>query len=331
MPLITLINNKSFSAEDGTTILDAAAKEGIHIAYSCKSGRCSTCKCKVLSGASIALEPEIGLSADETAGGWILSCVRIATASMTLEIADVIDVILPPVKTLPCRIQSITYFTDDIIQVLLRLPPSSNFSYLPGQYIDVIGPNGIRRSYSLASVDPVNQILELHIRAVANGLMSEYWFRQAKTNDLLRLNGPLGTFFLRNIENRDLVFLATGTGIAPVKSMVAALSSTTDGPAPKSITVFWGARKQSDIYFDFNTVAKNIHFIPVLSQPDTSWEGAKGYVQHALLDRQYQLSEATVYACGSPNMIHDARLLLLNSGLPGDQFNSDAFVCSAKN
>ena len=197
----------------------------------------------MISGTSVALHEELGLTESEKAEGWILSCVRSATSDMVLEVEDLGGVSLPAAKTVPCRIQELKRLANDVMQIRLHLPPTADFSYLPGQYIDVIGPAGIRRSYSLANAHGTDKHLELHVRAVPGGAMSEYWFQQAKVNDLLRLNGPLGTFFLRQVAGLDLVFLATGTGIAPVKSMFEGISALSADKQPRSVTLYWGGRK----------------------------------------------------------------------------------------
>jgi CDP-4-dehydro-6-deoxyglucose reductase len=212
---------------------------------------------------------------------------------------------------------------------MLRLPPSAEFSFIPGQYIDIIGPSGVRRSYSLANASFGDKALELHIRAVESGVMSDYWFKDAKVNDLLRLHGPLGTFFLREYEDLDLVFLATGTGIAPVKAITQSLVGTPPDLAPRSITVFWGGRTIKDLYFDPHEILAGHRFIPVLSRPPLGWAGASGYVQNAFLASQPDLARTAVYACGSHAMICGAKSSLLSAGLPYNRFFSDAFLPSA--
>lgn len=331
MAIIALSSGKSFPTPAGTTILEAAAQAKVALPYSCKTGRCSTCKCKVLSGTTHALYPETGLSDFEKADGWILSCVRTAETDVLLEVDDLDGVVLPAAKTWPCRISEVKQLAPDVMQVLLRLPPSADFDFISGQYIDIIGPGGIRRSYSLANAACKNKMLELNIRAVDGGAMSDYWFNQAKQNDLLRLNGPLGTFLLRDVAGIDLIFLATGTGIAPVKAMLESLAHYPSDKQPKSTTVLWGGRYPSDFYLAVNEIAADFSYIPVLSRPDDKWGGEIGYVQDVLLKTVPDLLNAAVYACGSDAMIHSAQKSLLAAGLPANRFYSDAFVCSSSN
>jgi CDP-4-dehydro-6-deoxyglucose reductase len=274
---------------------------------------------------------ESGLTAAELADGWILTCARTADSDVSLEAESLGRVTLPPVKTLPCRIAQLERLAPDVLRVVLRLPPTAGFTYIPGQYIDVIGPNSIRRSYSLANAPTANSLLELHIRAVENGAMSRFWFNEAKVNDLLRLNGPLGTFFLRETANVDLVFLATGTGIAPVRAILESLEHLPEEHSPRSVTVLWGGRNAQDLYLDIAAIHGSHTYVPVQSRPDAKWSGQAGYVQDVLLRLNPDLKNAAVYACGSDAMISSARQGLVEAGLPPKRFYSDAFVCSGTN
>jgi CDP-4-dehydro-6-deoxyglucose reductase len=329
MSVITLSNGAQFASDTAESLLDGAMRANVALAYSCRVGRCSSCKCRVLSGESTSGNEETGLSDQEKADGWILSCVRYATSDMVLEVEDLGGVTLPQVKTLPCRIHSLERLAPDVLQVVLRLPPASTFSFLPGQYIEVIGQAGVRRSYSLANANAADKLLELHIRAVPGGAMSQYWFEQAKPNDLLRLNGPMGTFFLRQVAGRDLVFFATGTGIAPVKAMLSGMDALPLAERPRSATVYWGGRTPADLYFDVSRIGNLQRYVPVLSRAADSWAGARGHVQDVHLAEPADVRETVVYACGSDAMIRSAREALLAAGLPQQRFLSDAFVCSA--
>lgn len=329
MTIITISSGRSFESEPGEVLLDAAKRGGVTIGYSCRTGRCSSCKSKVVSGTTARLQDELGLNADEKTAGWILSCVRTAETDLSLEVDDLGELALPEVKTLPCRIHAIEKLASDVLKVTLRLPPTANFPFYPGQYVDVLGPGGLRRSYSLANAPGADKLLELHVRAVPGGLMSEYWFSQAKVNDLLRLNGPLGTFFLRGSAGLDVIFLATGTGIAPVKAMLEGMSQLSAEERPRSVKVYWGGRTLEDHYLDVAAMDNLDRYVPVLSRGADDWAGARGHVQQVLMSDVTDFSQALVYACGSDLMIHDARSALLAAGLPARRFFSDAFVSSA--
>jgi len=329
MPQISLSNGVSFPAESTESFLDAATRAGVTMAYSCRNGRCSSCKCKLVAGATTLLSDELGLTDKEKAEGWILGCVRAAAdEGVVLETEDLGGIQPPAARTIPCRIQSLTPLAADVVKVVLRLPPTIDFAFLPGQYVDVIG-NGVRRSYSLANASARDKLLELHIRAVPGGAMSAYWFGQAKANDLLRLNGPLGTFFLRHAGGRDLVFLVTGTGIAPAKAILESIDALPEAERPRSITLYWGGRTPADMYWDGAGITAAYRHVPVLSRAAPDWAGVRGYVQDACLADGFDLSRTIVYACGSDAMIHSSKEVLTGAGLPERYFYSDAFVCSA--
>jgi CDP-4-dehydro-6-deoxyglucose reductase len=325
---ITTSSGRSFEARDNEPLLDAALRQGVVLDYSCRTGRCSSCKGRVRSGTTVAAHDELGLSAEDKAHGFILTCVRQACSPVELEIDDLGDFVLPEPKTLPCRIQSIERLSHDVVRVMLRLPPTSVLDFLPGQYIDVIGPEGLRRSYSIANAPRTDKQIELHIREVTDGAMSRYWFEQAKANDLLRLRGPLGTFFLRGQAGKDLVLLATGTGIAPVKAVLEGMAGLADDVRPRSVVVYWGGRHREDLYWQ-PPEQPGVRFAPVLSRADDTWSGACGHVQDVMLREHAYLADTLVYACGSDTMIHSAQAKLHLAGLPERQFHSDAFVCSA--
>jgi CDP-4-dehydro-6-deoxyglucose reductase, E3 len=330
MHTISLPSGKNFLMESGVSILDGAARQSISLPYSCKTGRCRTCKCKVIDGETEALQEEVGLSVTEKAEGWILSCVRTVLTDLSLDLEDLGELALPDHKTLPCRINSLDKVAPDVLRVMLRLPPTAEFKFIPGQYINLMRNGGVRRSYSLANSRFDGKQLELHIRAVNGGVMSQYWFKHAKVNDLLHLSGPHGTFCLRDIAGLDLIFLATGTGIAPVKAILESIVDVAVEKLPRSVTVLWGGRTPQDLYFDVAAwIPGHFNFVPVLSRADEQWTGARGHVQQVLLTLLPDLRHAAVYACGSDVMIRDAQITLTAAGLAGHRFYSDAFVCSA--
>jgi CDP-4-dehydro-6-deoxyglucose reductase len=319
---------KAFSQSAGQTLLDAAAKSSIGLPYSCKTGRCSTCKCKVISGQSVKTVDELGLTSEEKAQGFILSCVRSALTDMLIDVEDLGDQVIPEVKTLPTRISSLDKLAPDVLSIKLRFPPNTPFTFLAGQYVDVIGPGGIRRSYSVANAPASDNQLELHIRSVESGVMSRYWFDHAKVNDLLRISGPLGSFFARPLTGLHLVFLATGTGIAPVKAMLEKLANAPFNEQPLSVSLYWGGREPQDLYADPSQWHPSLRYVPVLSRPSGDWIGARGHVQNSLLNDEPDWANTVVYACGSDAMIQSAKAELTEAGLPTNRFYSDAFVPS---
>lgn len=330
MPTVFLQQGATFEALEEESLLDAALRQGVSLPYSCRTGRCNTCKCRLVEGQTRLRHDELGLTEAEKQAGWILSCARAAVTDVVVQAQDLGGAVLPPRKTLPCRIDALGLCAPDVMRVMLRLPPSSDFAFLPGQYIEIIGPQGLRRSYSIANASAQGKQLELHIRAVPQGVLSRYWFEEAKAGDLLRLYGPLGTFFMRPCTGRDVIFLATGTGMAPVKAMLEALNAEAGAlQQPRSVTVYWGGRTLSDLYWPGLNDFQGIRYVPVLSRADASWSGARGHVQDRALDDHAHFDQAVVYACGAEAMIRSAFSALTQAGLPAERFYADAFVCSA--
>lgn len=332
MSLITLSNGVTFSAEAGTSLLDAALAQGIVLEHSCRTGRCGSCKARVTRGSTSPLRARIALSDEEAHHHWTLTCTDEASTDVHLDIEDLGALAGIETRVVPARIDKLERLADDVVRVQLRLPPRSPLKFLAGQYIDVTSPAGIRRSYSIASAASDDRI-ELQVRRVDGGQLSAYWFEQAQVNDLLRFNGPRGTFFLRPAAGLDVIFLATGTGIAPILSMLAQLASTPESERPRSVALYWGGRHREDHYLDPSPALPGLRYVPVMSRGDIDWDGARGHVQDVLAHdvahgRAPALAGAVVYACGSEAMIHGARNLLCDAGLPARRFFSDAFVSS---
>lgn len=330
MPTIQLASGKTFTAGDQDSLLDAALNAGVTFDHSCRSGRCHACKARLLSGQTEILHDETGLSRSDHASGWILTCARRAVSDITLDINVLEGVTLFPARTYPCKIQTLERVAPDVLNVVLRLPPTQVLQYSAGQYVDIVRRDGLRRSYSLANVQTAANTVELHIRQVPDGAMSHYWFSEARPNDLLQLKGPLGSFVLRDTPDYDLIFLATGTGIAPVKAMLGHLANPTNiQSVPRSITVVWGGRQPADLYWNPHTTGVALRYLPVLSRAGADWQGERGHVQNVLLAHHPDLTRAVVYACGSNDMIESAQTALVSAGLDPKHFHSDAFLCSA--
>jgi CDP-4-dehydro-6-deoxyglucose reductase len=323
---VTMLSGKAFDAQGGQSILEAAEDAGNSLPYSCRTGRCSSCKCRIVGPTTLKFD-ELGLTDAEKQSGWKLTCARVPTGDVKLDINDLGDIDLPKSKVVPAKIDQLTYLTDDILKLCLRLPPKAQFRFIPGQYINLIGKNGLQRSYSLAS-DSNGQVLEMHVRRVPNGIMSEHLFENAKVDDLLRISGPHGTFVLRPLAESDLIFVATGTGIGPVKSMIEQIESMPADQVPQSIKILWGMRREGEIYWSPRDKLRQVDFIPVLSKAADSWNGERGYVQDVLFRSDVITSQTYIYACGSEAMINATRSMALSAGLTEEHFYSDSFVAS---
>ncbi|WP_322966118.1 FAD-binding oxidoreductase [Sphingomonas fuzhouensis] len=328
MPIISLSNGRSFDADSATSILDSARAAGVALEYSCRTGRCGICKSLVLKGETrILRSEEESLTDDEVAQGLILTCCRSATNDVSLDIEPLDRVAGLEIRTMPSRVVTIDRLAPDIVRIILKTPPASPMRFLPGQYIDVLA-DGVRRSYSLANAPREDALLELIVKRYPGGRLSDYWFERAKPNDLVRIEGPFGTFFLRDEAPTNILFLATGTGIAPVKALLEELAADPARAARHRISVFWGNRAAESFCWDPVGLGLDIGVHHLLSDRQAAWPGRRGYVQDAAIAAGVDVEDTVVYACGSQSMIASAREALLGLGLPPRRFFSDAFVSS---
>jgi CDP-4-dehydro-6-deoxyglucose reductase len=322
---ISLKNNKSFVCDKDTTIFQAAKASGIVLEHSCLTARCRSCIVKISNGATINNQDELVLSDDEKNNNYVLSCNAKPISNLDLDLEDLGDITFYEKRIVPAKVKSLELITDDVLKVIFRLPPTANFNFISGQYVNLI-KGAINRSYSVASSASVSSELEFFIKKYENGLMSQYWFHEAKVNDLLRIEGPLGSFFLRETKKKHIIFLATGTGVAPIKAILEELESIGfEGIGENKIWVFVGARYEKDLFW-VPKLNSRITYIPTLSRAHDDWQGVRGYVQDIVLQQDIDLKDAQVYACGSNEMIESARKLLIMNSLEEHQFYSDAFV-----
>lgn len=315
----------TFLAEVGQTILDAATANGLHFAYSCKTGQCGVCLSNLLSGEVKEIQPQLALLENDRVQNGILTCCCEAQTDVLVDAEDLTALKDIEIKTLPVRIKSIELKVKDIVEVILRFPPTAQFKFLEGQYIEVIGQTGLRRSYSIASICGCKE-LTLLIKRFENGAMSEYWFNQAVVNDLLRIEGPKGTFYVRDMYV-PLVFLATGTGIAPIISILNRMDQ--EGFRQDSfIKIYWGNRNPNEFVWEPSYKNIKVELICVLSRESECWNGDVGYIQNIALNQIDFIENVHVYACGSNEMIKASKLMFVEKGLKSNYFYSDAFVQS---
>lgn len=323
--LVYTTENKKFDWQGEETVLDAALASGLVFEYSCKNGQCGVCKTTLLKGEIIEKQGQLALTEQDRKERKFLTCCCVPVTDIEIDAADLSALHDIEVKTLPARVNHITYLSDNIVEIKLRLPPTAKFQFIEGQYVDVIW-GAIRRSYSIASISSDKE-LNFLIKFFENGQMSDYWFNQAKVNDLLRIEGPKGTFFLRD-TGKPLIFLATGTGIAPVKSILSKLENDPDYRQLQTIEVYWGNRSPDEFVWEVSFKKLKIDFHNVLSRPVDSWSGEIGYVQNVALAKRQNIDDVVVYACGSNAMIQSAKKRFLEFGLLEGNFHSDAFVQS---
>jgi len=323
---------QQFTAEADETILAAALRQGLVMPYGCRDGACGVCKGKVLAGAvdDGKAQPHALTDADRTAGLTLFCCAK-PRGDVTIECRQMGSAADIPVKTLPARIEKMEKLAPDVIEMHLRLPASERLQFLAGHYIDILLKDGKRRSFSLANAPHDDALLQLHIRHVPGGLFTEQVFTTMKVRDILRINGPHGSFTLREDSARPMILLAGGTGFAPIKALVEHAIAE---KCPRPMHIYWGARARADLYMpalpeSWTAQHANIHYVPVLSKPAAGdgWQGRTGLVHQAVMADFPDLSGFQVYACGAPVMIDAARRDFTTlCGLPEDEFFADAFT-----
>ena len=331
-------SGRSFSANAGETLLAAAIRQGVGLPYGCKDGACGSCKCKKLEGSVTHTAHQLkALTPEEEASGLILSCCAVAHSDVVLESRQVTDESAFPVKKMPVRVASLSRLSPDVMAVRLQLPASDVFKYHAGQYVEFLLAGGDRRAYSMANA-PHTQLdtpgVALHIRHMPGGKFTDHVFSAMKEKEILRIEGPFGSFFLREDNDKPIVLLASGTGFAPVKALIEHMQH-------KGITrpavLYWGARRPADLYMNDWVQAKlaempNLRYVPVVSNalPEDAWTGRTGFVHKAVLEDQPDLSGYQVYACGAPVVVESARTeYSALAGLPAEEFFADSFTSEA--
>ncbi|MGA0115335.1 MAG: CDP-6-deoxy-delta-3,4-glucoseen reductase [Burkholderiales bacterium] len=319
-----------FQTERDETVLEAALREGYMLPYGCRNGACGSCKGKVISGAvDHGKSQETALTPAERTQGMALFCQARPLSDLVIECREIGAVKDIPVKTLPCRVQALELVAPDVMRIRLRLPAAERLQFLAGQYIDILLKDGTRRSLSMANPPHDDDLLELHLRNYG-GSFSQHVFTRMKEKDILRFEGPLGTFFLREDSDKPVVLLAGGTGFAPVKAII---EHAIHGNIRRPMVLYRGARHAADLYL--NELPERwqrehgITYVPVLSDAgnEDRWTGRRGLVHHAVMEDLPDLSGHEVYACGAPAMIEAARRDFRDRcGLPDSAFYADAFT-----
>ena len=321
-----------FRADADETILEAALAAGLLLPHSCRDGACGACKGRVVAGeVDHGKVTEGALSADERASGYALFCCAHPRSDLTLQARTVTRAGDIPVKKLPCRVQKLQRLAPDVMLLDLRLPASEAFQFRAGQYIDILLADGQRRSFSIANAPHDAGHVELHVRRIDGGRFTAQVFDTMKDKDILRFEGPLGSFWLREDSTRPILLVAGGTGFAPIKAIVEHARHT---GMSRPITLYWGSRDRAGLYLDqlartWQEAIPGFTYIPVLSEEraEDAWSGRRGLVHQAVLDDHADLSGYEVYACGAPAMVDAARSSFTGTrGLAEEHFFADAFT-----
>ncbi|MBL8515364.1 MAG: CDP-6-deoxy-delta-3,4-glucoseen reductase [Betaproteobacteria bacterium] len=330
---VRLPSGNTFQVDVGETVLAAAMRQNIGLPYGCRNGACGSCKGTIVSG-----EVDYGayqartLTDAEKAQGKALFCCAKPKTDLVLDVREISagDI---QVRTLPCRVEKIDKLAHDVVALKLRLPANERLQFRAGQYIDILLKDGKRRSFSMANAPHADEFIELHIRAVPGGTFSQHVMHEMKERAILRFEGPLGSFCLNEDSDKPIIFMAGGTGFAPIKAIIEhALHAHID----RQMVLYWGARSLRDLYLPdlpakWQREYSHLTFIPVLSDPlpEDHWQGRTGLVHQAILDDFSDMAGYEVYACGAPIMIEVGQRAFAARGLPPEAFFADSFTYAA--
>ncbi|MCK9389478.1 MAG: CDP-6-deoxy-delta-3,4-glucoseen reductase [Sulfuritalea sp.] len=321
----------SFTSDGSDSILQAALDAGLAPPYGCRNGTCGSCKGRVIEGVvDHGSAQDQALSMEDRANGLALFCCAKPLSDLVLECREVGSTGDIPVKIMPCRVEKIERVADDVIVLSLKLPANERLQFLSGQYIEFLLKDGKRRAFSIANAPHDDGLLQLHVRLIAGGEFTGHVFDGMKEKDILRFQGPYGSFFLREESAKPMILLAGGTGFAPIKALV---EHAIHNRIARSMEIYWGARNRAGLYLPelptgWAAAHGHVRYVPVLSDATAqdAWSGRIGLVHRAVLEDHADLSAYQVYACGAPAMIDAARGEFVARGLPPEEIFADAFT-----
>ena len=318
-----------FETQADETILEAALRQGYNLPNACQSGMCGTCIAQVVSGDVVLGDyDDCALTDEDAAAGMVLLCACQPKGDVVLDLPAYEGAKAIAPRTMPARVAHVD-IRGNMALLRLALPKSPPFKFYAGQYADILY-KGTVRSYSLANAPSDNGVMEFHVRLREGGVFSPALFSGSlKVGDVLRVRAPLGAFTLHNNSHKPLIFIATGTGFAPIKSLLHHLRDTDPS---RSVHIYHGAQTADGLYdeaalHELLYLLPNARYTPVLSRADDAWQGARGYITEHVLHDYADLSGYEVYACGSIDMIRASKqAFTAQRGLPETAFYSDAFT-----
>ncbi len=325
-------SHHEFTAESEETVLDAALRQGISLPYGCRNGRCGTCVGRLLSG-EVAYPSGNTEALAEAGADACLICQAVPLSDLSVEVREVDTTDEIEIKTLPCRVVAIDHLAHDVIRLFLKLPDNQRLQFLAGQYLDFILSDGRKRAFSIANAPHDDELIELHIRHVDGGEFTDYVFGKMKEKAVLRIQAPLGSYYLQEDSERPIILMGGGTGFAPMKAIIEHAFHI---GITRPMHLFWGVRSLRDLYLkdlpeNWAQTHRNFRYTPVLSEPDADWAGRTGWVHEAVIADYPDLSGHDLYMSGPPPMINAAKDAFLACGLPADHMYSDAFEYAADN
>lgn len=320
-----------FSTEPGETILEAALRQGIGMPYGCRSGFCGSCIGKLAQG-EVHYPDGRPPRLDDEPEGSVLTCKAMPASNLMLTVREMESAAEIQPRILPCKVVEVTHLSHDVVRIMLKLPEGQRLQFMAGQYLEFLIEGGRRRAFSMANAPHDDECIELHIRHVPGGSFTDWVFSTLKEKAILRIEAPFGGFVLREQSERPMLFIAGGTGFAPIKGQLEhAFAAGTE----RAMELYWGVRAERDLYLADMPKAwekehANFRYVPVLSEPDAGWTGRSGFVHEAVLEDHQDLTAYDIYMAGPPVMIKAAQAAFRDHGVPDEQMFFDSFEYAAK-
>ncbi|MES9834890.1 MAG: CDP-6-deoxy-delta-3,4-glucoseen reductase [Candidatus Thiodiazotropha sp.] len=319
-----------FSVESGEKILDAAVRQGVNLPYGCRNGFCGDCQASLTQGSVDYPDGRPPVMADNSEG-ICYTCQAVPASDLAIEVVEIAQSRDIPIRTMPCKVDRIERLNEDVIRLYLKLPEGERLQFLAGQYLNFILQDGSKRAFSIANAPHDDDFIELHIRHVSGGLFTDLLFSGMKEKTIMRIEAPLGSYYLREESTRPIILMGGGTGFAPLKGIIEHAFQI---GIQRPMHLYWGVRSRSDLYLPelpqrWAAEHDNFNYIPVLSEPDDDWRGRKGWVHEAVIADHPDLSDHEVYMSGPPPMIEAGKKAFLSHGLAGEELYSDSFEYGA--
>jgi CDP-4-dehydro-6-deoxyglucose reductase len=319
-----------FSVEGEETLLEAAIRQGVNLPYGCRNGFCGDCRSVLIEGEVNYPEgtPPALEGQDE---GLCLTCQAVPLGDIKLHVQEIAQAQDLRPRILPTKVDRIERLNEDVIRLYLKLPEGERLQFLAGQYLNFVLPDGTKRAFSIANAPHDDEFIELHIRHVAGGTFTDMLFNGMQEKTILRIEAPLGSYFLREDSQRPVILMGGGTGFAPLKGIIEHAFKI---GIKRPMHLFWGVRSREDLYLptlpeEWAKTYANFSYTPVLSEPDSDWQGEKGWVHESVLAHYPDLSGHEVYMSGPPPMINAGKEAFLSNGLNGEALYSDSFEYGA--
>ena len=334
-----LPRNITLTVEVHETILEAAQHQGFNFPYGCDAGSCYVCAGSLESGTLKIKTNNEQVHAGDSNTDDVLFCLAQPLTDCSIFIEGVLAPGEHPMINASCQVTNITPMGNDTIEVVLRLPAGKKIDFHPGQYLQVILDEETKCAFSIGGIPNKERTLQLYVGFSDKDERSRRLRAAFTTGNVVTISLPHGNCYLKNLESTAPLFLVAGsTGISQIKSIAEQCIREQNDTIvnQRQIFIYWGTRTTSELFLNdfFLDMAKNnnnIHYTPVVSEPDATWQGRTGFVHKAMLDDHDISGDAEIVLCGSPGMAYAVLDDFLAIGIKEQQVQSDVFDYAPRN